>query len=289
MIIDVSATYQPSIDWRQVAAAGVTGAWLKATEGTSWPAPGSREAPWWSVQQGAAMAAGVPTGSYHLARPDLHPGSPGAVAEAQHYLAATAGRPGRLGDALDLEPDYVSALPPEQLAGWVVAFAQTVEAARSSGRITLYMARDTLWQLGTAYPAGRPLWLAWPGWTGQPLPTGTTLVQIGARAVPGIPGPVDVNITPQEDDMTPDQANQLTDTLATAQSTAKMVTSTSNWVVDPDHGIVVTLGRLTAMVAALAKAGGVDQAALDAAGQAGAEAVIAEIAAAAKPATTTTS
>lgn len=36
-------------------------------------------------------------------------------------------------------------------------------------------------------------WLAWPGWTNEPLPTGTAIVQTGQQPVQGIPAPVDID------------------------------------------------------------------------------------------------
>lgn len=192
MIIDVSPTYQPHIDWAKVASAGVTGAWLKATEGQTWPESGTPEAGWLPAQQTAAAAAGIPTGCYHLGRPDLHPGPAGAATEAQHYLDKTSAGAGRLGDALDLEPAYAQKLTGASLAEWAAAFCAKVEAARG-GQVRLYMARDTLWQLGGGYPGNRPLWLAWPGWANQVLPPRTFLVQTGQQQIPGIPGSTDVN------------------------------------------------------------------------------------------------
>jgi GH25 family lysozyme M1 (1,4-beta-N-acetylmuramidase) len=92
MIVDVS-TWQGNIDWNAVKAAGVTFAWIKATEGIGFVDP--KFAQNWQ----AIKAAGIPRGAYYFSRPDL---SGDYIAESQFFLDTV--KPER-GDrlAMDLE------------------------------------------------------------------------------------------------------------------------------------------------------------------------------------------
>src|SRR4051794_34611703 len=76
--IDVSS-YQGTITWPNVAAAGISFAWAKATEGT-----GYQDA-YFVGNQNNGKAAGVLMGAYHYARYDLHTGTAGATAEANYF------------------------------------------------------------------------------------------------------------------------------------------------------------------------------------------------------------
>ncbi|ETD83325.1 GH25 family lysozyme [Rhodobacter capsulatus] len=55
-----ASRYQGAIDWRAARQAGVSFAWLKATEG------GDRVDPGFALNASAARAAGVPVGGYHF-------------------------------------------------------------------------------------------------------------------------------------------------------------------------------------------------------------------------------
>ena len=59
---DVSG-YQPSINWTTVKNAGVSFAWTKATEGTSY------RNPYFEAQEWGATNVGIYIGAYHFARP----------------------------------------------------------------------------------------------------------------------------------------------------------------------------------------------------------------------------
>lgn len=96
------------------------------------------------------------------------------------------------------------------------------------------------------------------------------------------PGAIDITRLFQEDDMTTEQAQQLAAAVADAGNAAKIASDCRNLILDPNVGVLTTLGRIQGQLAALAKSGGVDQAALDAAGEAGAKAVLAHLAEATK-------
>jgi len=62
---DVS-DHQPSVDWTAVKNAGVTFAWTKATEGTSFVSSS------FTSQEAGAKAVGIYIGAYHFARPSVN-------------------------------------------------------------------------------------------------------------------------------------------------------------------------------------------------------------------------
>lgn len=77
MIVDVSS-WQNDIDWNAVKNAGVTFAWIKATEGIGFVDPKFQQN-WQAIKQ-----AGIPRGAYHYARPDL--GIDNYLAEAKFFV-----------------------------------------------------------------------------------------------------------------------------------------------------------------------------------------------------------
>ena len=62
---DVSG-HQPSVDWTAVKNAGVTFAWTKATEGTTFVSSS------FTSQEAGAKAVGIYIGAYHFARPSIN-------------------------------------------------------------------------------------------------------------------------------------------------------------------------------------------------------------------------
>ena len=88
--IDVS-NYQPTVDWPQVALSGISFAYIKATEATSY-VDRSFANHW---QQ--SKRAGLLRGAYHFFRPQLD-----AIAQAEHFLTQLNDR-GELPPALDVE------------------------------------------------------------------------------------------------------------------------------------------------------------------------------------------
>lgn len=89
--IDVSH-HQGSIDWEEVAAAGIRFAYVKATEGRDFRDP-RFETNW-----RAAAAAGIPRGAYHF----FTFCSPGRE-QAEHFLRSVPPTPGALTPVADVE------------------------------------------------------------------------------------------------------------------------------------------------------------------------------------------
>jgi GH25 family lysozyme M1 (1,4-beta-N-acetylmuramidase) len=79
--IDVSSYQGSGVNWTSVKNSGITFAWTKATEGTSYTDPT------YSGNVAHAKAAGVYIGGYHFAQPAS--GSP--TAEAAHFWAVSGG------------------------------------------------------------------------------------------------------------------------------------------------------------------------------------------------------
>lgn len=125
--IDVSA-WQPHIDWRKVAQAGNSFAFVKATEGSRYISPTFR------AQREGAKAAGLLVGAYHFARWERDD----PEAQAEHF-ARTIGPlgVGDLSPVLDIEwcrkgtdpktgkPIYHKR-PAAEIADWAYRFVRRV-------------------------------------------------------------------------------------------------------------------------------------------------------------------
>jgi lysozyme len=195
MIVDISV-YQSGISWRGLRDAGVTAAFLKATEGVGFEDAAFRD------HRAAAAAVGLPTGAYHFARPDTITSRHDAVAEAEWFLHVAVPQAGDLLPALDLE---TAGLPPAQLVAWALAWLQRVGSAIGE-RPLLYtypsFFEDRLAR--SARLAERSLlWLAdWGPNDGLPHPPrrlgawrGAAVHQYTSRgALPGIAGRLDLNL-----------------------------------------------------------------------------------------------
>jgi lysozyme len=93
LVVDVSNA-QGQVDWKLVAAAGVHGAFYKATEGVHFVDA------WQAHNRAGAAAAKIHAGAYHFARPDLND----AKDEADHFAAAIGTlHPFEMVPVLDLE------------------------------------------------------------------------------------------------------------------------------------------------------------------------------------------
>jgi GH25 family lysozyme M1 (1,4-beta-N-acetylmuramidase) len=93
--VDVSS-FQPGFDWARASAQGISFAYVKATEGTTY------RNPLFAEQYNGSYQAGMIRGSYHYARPDRS----GGAAQAEFFVAHGGGwsRDARtLPGALDLE------------------------------------------------------------------------------------------------------------------------------------------------------------------------------------------
>jgi lysozyme len=184
-IIDVSK-WQGVIDWAAVAASGVRGVMIKATEGIGYIDPLFR------TNALGAMSAGLEVGFYHYCRPETpHI----AIQEAYHFIDTVAGIPVTLPHALDVEGEAAD-LGPSRLTGWCCQWLEMVEQ-RSGHPVMLYTgAAFARFFLGTQL-ARWPLWIAHYK-VNQPMANGTwdrwAMFQYSDEGqVDGIAGKVDLN------------------------------------------------------------------------------------------------
>lgn len=147
LVVDVSNA-QGMVDWRRVAAAGVHGAFYKATEGAHFVDA------FQARNRAGAAAVKIHAGAYHFARPDLND----PHVEADHFAAVVGTlHPFELVPALDLEvAGHVGASDP---VDWARKFNQR------------FRERLGVWPIFYSYPAfidalhaetpiGGGLWLA---------------------------------------------------------------------------------------------------------------------------------
>lgn len=187
--IDVSRwQHSSSLDWAAVRADGVTFAFVKATEGSTYVNP------YFAGDWEATRGVGILHGAYHFARPSVGT----AAAQARHFVA-TAGNHDQVGDlppVLDLEATGGLTVP--ELRAWTQHWLTTVEGL--TGRVPIIYTSPAFWEthLGNSTAFTRyPLWIAhynvtaprvpggWPGWT--------FWQSTSKGRVQGIAGDVDVN------------------------------------------------------------------------------------------------
>ncbi len=156
--IDVSYA-QGFVDWAAVAGAGISFAYVKATEGIS--VNDAQFARNWSVSK----ARGIPRGAYHFFRFNDDP-----IAQANFFLASANHQAGDLLPAVDVEvTDGVSDVT--QLVQKLAAFISAVEQAVSGRRMMIY----TYWGFwnssfnGSDAFSDHPLWIA--EYNNQPTPS----------------------------------------------------------------------------------------------------------------------
>ncbi|AJR18845.1 Lyzozyme M1 (1,4-beta-N-acetylmuramidase) [Pimelobacter simplex] len=175
--------HQGPIDWRRVARAGITFAYLKATEGTGFTDPR------FVAHRAAATRAGIDVAGYHY----FQLCSDGA-AQAAHFLDVVGRRPGPLAPALDLELVGSCTTPPPRAAllAEVRAFLRTVDAALRT-RTVVYLYPDFEERYGLAADlADHPQWVRRLG--ERPPARPWHVWQYDDRGtVPGIRGGVDRN------------------------------------------------------------------------------------------------
>ncbi|MFB5192643.1 GH25 family lysozyme [Alicyclobacillus fastidiosus] len=117
-VLDVS-NYQPTVDWSEVKASGVSAVYAKSTEGVT-----LNDSTFASHVQGA-QSAGLPVGAYHFA----HPESNDPTAEAKHFVSILQQTSTDLMPVLDLEsPTSAGPLTGAQIVAWVRTFVNYVEA-----------------------------------------------------------------------------------------------------------------------------------------------------------------
>ncbi|MFI5141920.1 MAG: GH25 family lysozyme [Bacteroidia bacterium] len=150
--IDVSS-YQSTINWTQVKAAGVTFAWAKATEGlTVTDAQYSNNAV-------NGVAAGVYMGAYHFAHPDTHTTTAQAIAEANFFLSVA--QPYIISCELPPALDYEvsSSLSWAAQTAWIQSWMNTVKSATGITPI-LYTDGSIASSLGSSLASYCNLWIA---------------------------------------------------------------------------------------------------------------------------------
>lgn len=146
-LIDVS-NVNGSVDWKKVRADGVTGAWLKASEGVTFTDA------LFAAHRRAANRAGVRVGAYHFARPDNNT----AKQEADHF-SDVVGKVGRrdLRPVLDYEHD--TTLSARELEEWARHFNQRV-VDRLGVLPAFYSYPFYIAKMHLTSPIGNGLWLA---------------------------------------------------------------------------------------------------------------------------------
>jgi lysozyme len=92
-----ASRYQGAIDWQAARSAGISFAWLKATEG------GDRVDPGFAANAGPARAAGVPVGAYHF-----YYFCRSAEEQARWFIRNVPKHPGDLPPVLDIEWNHTS-------------------------------------------------------------------------------------------------------------------------------------------------------------------------------------
>jgi GH25 family lysozyme M1 (1,4-beta-N-acetylmuramidase) len=185
--IDVSH-WQGTIRWSQVKSDGISFAFMKATEGTTYPDPTLK------TNWAGAQAVGIYRGAYHFARP-----STGTAAAQARYFVSKVGSfsgAGVLPPVLDLEAS--GGLGVSALRTWTSTFLTTVESL--TGRTPIVYVSPAFWEhyLGNSTAFTRyPLWIAHYGVTAPRVPGGwgryTFWQRTSSGQVDGIAGDVDMN------------------------------------------------------------------------------------------------
>jgi GH25 family lysozyme M1 (1,4-beta-N-acetylmuramidase)/peptidoglycan hydrolase-like protein with peptidoglycan-binding domain len=185
--IDVSH-WQGTIDWKQVAASGVSFAYIKATES------GTYVDPQYTTNIKAAHTVGILRGAYHFARPG---DSYSAQTQADHFVqqATVNGTLGELPPALDLED--AGRLSKDKLTAWVQSFVYRVQT-KAGRRMVLYVSPVFAQASLNASLSDIPLWVADWGVSEPPNFDGWTQWMFWQYTnqghVSGVGGPVDRNV-----------------------------------------------------------------------------------------------
>jgi len=178
--VDVSH-WDGSIDWSAVAGSGVSFAFLKATENTSYVDP-TLDTNWAGIQQ-----QGLVGGAYHFFHADTDP-----IAQADHFLQAISGLSGNVLPILDLETDNgqsegeIAAAAIQWLDYVAMQTGKTPILYTSSAFLSDFsgFGPDTLWvaNWGVNCPNVPDAWSTWVFWQ-----------YTDSGSVPGIDVDVDLN------------------------------------------------------------------------------------------------
>jgi Glycosyl hydrolases family 25/Putative peptidoglycan binding domain len=147
-VIDISSWQHPGgapIDFGAVAASGVQGVFIKATQGLAYANP------FFAKDYEGAHAAGLMVGAYHFA---VYTASE-PEAQAQWFLSQTQGLDLELGRAVDCEEPYT--LVGNEMSSWVHAFLDAIDQPACFA--SLYTNQDGLNHIISA-PWGYRLWAA---------------------------------------------------------------------------------------------------------------------------------
>lgn len=191
--IDVSH-WNEEIDWVQVAGAGKTFAFAKASEGRHYVDPR------YASNKAGAEANGIVFGAYHFARPDDT--FRDAIREADHFVQTAQLTPGNLVPVLDIE--RTGGLTKRQVTRWILTWLGRV-TERLGVRPMVYTSPNG-WALrtgDTTAVAAAGYTVLWVAHWGVPAPTvpaqnwggnGWRFWQhTDSGSVPGIQGKVDLN------------------------------------------------------------------------------------------------
>jgi GH25 family lysozyme M1 (1,4-beta-N-acetylmuramidase) len=159
-MVDVSH-YQGTMNWATTAAAGVTHAFIKATQGTTFT-DGQ-----YAANKAGALANGIKRGAYHFYVAGVDP-----VAQANHFYSV-AGTGLELGYAIDVEEN--GSIQNNDTAANYKAFLDRMETL-TGGKCVIYT-RASYWNRFVGYQGWTsqyPLWVAHWGAAVPTMPTGWT-------------------------------------------------------------------------------------------------------------------
>lgn len=181
--IDVSK-YQGTIDWSQVATAGLSFVFIKASQGITEVDP--ELAANWS----GAQTAGLLRGAYHFYQPGDDP-----TQQAEHFLATAPLDAGDLPPVLDIET--AGSLSPAEIVQGVATWLDVVQQA--TGRTPILYTSPGFWKtLDATQFGGYPLWVAEYGVSSPIVPAGwsrwTFWQYSESGTVAGIQGAVDLDL-----------------------------------------------------------------------------------------------
>jgi GH25 family lysozyme M1 (1,4-beta-N-acetylmuramidase) len=189
--VDVS-DYQGTINWTSVKNSGVSFAFIKATEGTTFTATT------FAANWANAKAAGVVRGSYHFARPSTSPSVSGsAIAQANFFVNTVKPIKGDLQLVCDFE--VTGSLNSTDLGNWLTAFCTQIKTLTHEPAI-VYTYPSFWSNMPSNWPIQNcALWIANYGVSSPSIPapwssTGYAFWQYSSTgAVPGISGAVDLD------------------------------------------------------------------------------------------------
>ena len=167
---DVS-NYQPSILWPPVKSSGVSFAWCKATESTTYTSPS------FVAQETGAKNAGIFIGAYHFARPSVHPNITGANSAdteanffwsvASNYVKGTGTYLVPMLDWEDTGVTVAAGFTTTQMSQWVNQWCNTISNLAQANGVTLrpIVYTGTFFSApSSTYPGLNSTVTNWPVW-----------------------------------------------------------------------------------------------------------------------------